>query len=304
MARGVAGNGNGKSGSTTGAGAGTVAQPTPGEGGGQASGSASSGDDAQPGDIVVTARRPSTDLSYLSFAGYGSRRMANDFVGSNPFAIPTYADGHLLSLSDIQQVGMGGGVRPKLQIDVNSPIFFGGGGEGYEVFGQDLTDAVEPYITRRGSGDFFTHWDDSDVLSAIQMTHDAGKPVIMVGHSWGGSDVISAARWARDNQIPVDLLVTITRWNSPIISSGARTPTRASRATGSPASLTSRARSLAMPSPMPWGKTPMAIQGYANVVLYDKNAGHAEFSTMMGTAHAETIIYNIYPAPLVRIGRQ
>lgn len=30
--------------------------------------------------------------------------------------------------------------------DVSKPIFIGAGGEGYLVVGQDLTDAVEPYI--------------------------------------------------------------------------------------------------------------------------------------------------------------
>jgi LysM repeat protein len=82
----------------------------------QGSGNGSMGTDsadALPDDIVVTARRPSTDLSYLSFAGIGSRRIANDFVSPNSFAIPTYADGHLLRPADIQQVGMSGGVRPK-----------------------------------------------------------------------------------------------------------------------------------------------------------------------------------------------
>jgi hypothetical protein len=57
VAEGIAGNGKpGAGGSTTGAGDGTSARPTPGAGGGQVGGSGS-GDDAQPGDIVVTARR-------------------------------------------------------------------------------------------------------------------------------------------------------------------------------------------------------------------------------------------------------
>ncbi len=33
--------------------------------------------------------------------------------------------------------------------DVNKPIFIGGGGEGYLVAGQDLTDAIESYIKLR-----------------------------------------------------------------------------------------------------------------------------------------------------------
>lgn len=73
------------------------------------------------------------NFSYLSYAGVGFRRMANDSVGPNSFANPTCVDGHLLSPADIQQVGMGGGVRPKLNIDVNSPIFLGGGGDSFSL---------------------------------------------------------------------------------------------------------------------------------------------------------------------------
>jgi len=93
---------------------------------------------------------------------------------------------------------MSAGSETKAAVDVNKPIFIGGGGEGYLVFGQDLTDAVEPYIRARpGGGNFYTHREDTKVQNALRITHAAGRPVIVIGHSWGGSDAISAARWAR-----------------------------------------------------------------------------------------------------------
>jgi hypothetical protein len=72
---------------------------------------------------------------------------------------------------------MGGGVRPKLDIDVNNPIFLGGGGDSYSLLGMELSDPiVGEHVDKRGKENFFTHWDDSDVMTAIQMTHDGGKP--------------------------------------------------------------------------------------------------------------------------------
>lgn len=118
---------------------------------------------------------------------------------------------------------------------MNKPIFIGGGGEGYLVLGQDLTDAVEPYIrVRPGGGNFYTHWDDSKVADAVRAAHEANRPVILIGHSWGGSDAISAARWARGNGITVDLLITIDPMGQPNYLTWAREHTGASHAFGSP----------------------------------------------------------------------
>lgn len=45
-----------------------------------------------------------------------------------------------------------------------------------------------------------------------------------------------------------------------------------------------------------WGKTPIAIQGFANRIIHDANAGHADFATMMRSAGAEGLIANEYGA--------
>lgn len=181
--------------------------------------------------------------------------------------------------------------------DVNKPIFIGGGGEGYLVFGQDVTDAVEPYIRMRpGGGNFYTHWDDSKVAEALRATHAAGRPVILIGHSWGGSDAISAARWARGNEIVVDLLVTIDPVGQPnylIWSTGTYRGIARQWVT-----VIADRPGIQAGDPVAhaWGKTPMAIQGFANRIIRDANAGHADFATMMRTARAEALIANAYGA--------
>jgi len=40
----------------------------------------------------------------------------------------------------------------------------------------------------------------------------------------------------------------------------------------------------------------MAIQGFADRVIRDANAGHADFATMMRTANGEALITNAYLA--------
>lgn len=181
--------------------------------------------------------------------------------------------------------------------DVNKPIFIGGGGEGYLVVGQDLTDAVEPYISlRKGGGNFYTHWDDSKVADALRAVHAAGRPIILIGHSWGGSDAIAAARWARGNEITVDLLITIDPVGQPnylIWSTGTYRGIASHWVTviaGKPG------MQAGDPVAHAWGKTPTVIQNFANRIIRDASAGHADFATMMKTAGAEALIANVYGA--------
>lgn len=104
------------------------------------------------------------------------------------------------SIGEISDAGLGA-AAVSAAVDVNKPIFIGGGGEGYNVLGQDLTEAVEPFIrTRAGGGNLYTYKQDGVVKGAMRTTLAAGKAVILIGHSWGGSDAIGAAKWAKDNE--------------------------------------------------------------------------------------------------------
>jgi hypothetical protein len=186
--------------------------------------------------------------------------------------------------------------RPRSSVDVNSPIFIGGGGEGYTVMGQDFASSVEPYIRNRQSGNFYTHHQDSAVRSAIRATHDAGRPVILIGHSWGGADAIHAARWARSQGITVELLITIDPVGQPNyfhlsnntydgIARNWVTVT-ADRPGIQPGDVVANF----------WGKTPMAVQNHADIVISNTSAGHADFEIMMASANAEARIAEIYRA--------
>lgn len=156
---------------------------------------------------------------------------------------------------------------------------------------------MEPYIkTRPGGGNFFTHWDDTAVHQAIKKTHDAGKPVILIGHSWGGSDAIAAAKWARDNDIPIKLLITIDPVGNPNYLIWSPNTCKgiannwvaviADKPGIQPGDVVANA----------WGKTPMGVLDKANKVIHDTDAGHAEFGKMLANAGAETLIANVYKA--------
>lgn len=181
-------------------------------------------------------------------------------------------------------------------VDVNAPIFIGGGGDGYKVLGQTLTNLVGPYVKRRGRGNVFTHWDDSKVRDAILAIHGARRPIVLIGHSWGGSDAIAAARWARNNGITVDLLVTIDPVGQPdylIWSTGTYNGIARYWITVIASEPGIQAGDVVANA---WGKTPMGIQGHAHRVVYDAKAGHADFPLMMERAHIESLIASAYKA--------
>lgn len=175
--------------------------------------------------------------------------------------------------------------------DVNQPIYIGGGGEGYRVLGMDLTSEVEPYLEDH-PGNFYTHFEDRKVQDAIRRTHAAGQPVILIGHSWGGSDAIAAARWARSQNIPVDLLITADPVGLPRAHGGSSdqpiakswTSVIASKPSNEPGDRLARS----------WRKTPMAVQNGANSVINDTNSVHANFRKMMAAANAKQRIQEIY----------
>jgi hypothetical protein len=92
-----------------------------------------------------------------------------------------------------------------LGIDPDAPIFIGGGGEDYLID----PGVVESYVSRRGDGNYFRHYERQRVDSAIEIAFGLGKPVILVGHSWGADRALETAFRALRRGIPVDLLVTI-----------------------------------------------------------------------------------------------
>ncbi len=77
-------------------------------------------------------------------------------------------------------------------------FYVGGGGDGY------LHGIVEKYAKDRGS--YFRHYESYDLPNAMKAASERGEPVIVIGHSWGGSRAIKAVAAAG---VQVDLLVTI-----------------------------------------------------------------------------------------------
>lgn len=101
-----------------------------------------------------------------------------------------------------------------LGIDVNAPIFIGGGGETY----LQNPGIVQTYVGDRGSGNYYRHYQADRVYSAMEVMWALGKPIIIIGHSWGGDRAIEAAFRALRRGMPVAMLVTA----DPITGAGGR----------------------------------------------------------------------------------
>jgi len=97
-----------------------------------------------------------------------------------------------------------------LKFDPDAPIFIGGGGDGYGF------DNVRDFVKKRGKGTFFRHMDNEGFDAAIAINYALGKPIILVGHSWGAYAAMTAASRAAKKGIRVDLLETIDPVDGPI----------------------------------------------------------------------------------------
>jgi hypothetical protein len=97
-----------------------------------------------------------------------------------------------------------------LKFDPDAPIFIGGGGDGYGA------DNVRDFVKKRGKGTFFRHMDNEGIDAAIAINYALGKPIILVGHSWGAYAAMTAASRAAKKGIRVDLLETIDPVDGPI----------------------------------------------------------------------------------------
>jgi hypothetical protein len=92
-------------------------------------------------------------------------------------------------------------------LNADKPIFIGGGGDGYSL---GLTNIVGPYArNRQGGGNFIIHSSGERAEVAVEIAYALGKPIIIVGHSWGAYSAMYVARYAISRGIPVDLLATI-----------------------------------------------------------------------------------------------
>ena len=100
-------------------------------------------------------------------------------------------------------------------IDPSAPIYIGGGGDGY--LPKSLVGAaVRDYVNEVEEGNFFTHFGQdfwgtswSNAARAVEVMHSLDKPVIIIGHSYGGDSALHLAQYAKDRGIPVRLLVTV-----------------------------------------------------------------------------------------------
>lgn len=92
-------------------------------------------------------------------------------------------------------------------------IFVGGGGDAYPKGTPGRHTIVQDYSNRfRAAGDvpggvhFFRNYEGDQIAQSIQEGAAAGEPVVVVGHSWGGTAAFEAAGASGAN---VDLLVTV-----------------------------------------------------------------------------------------------
>lgn len=176
------------------------------------------------------------------------------------------------------------------EFDTSSPIFIGGGFDGYTPF----SDIVGSYVEKRGSGNFVTHYQEDKIRRYIQLVGEAKKPIIMIGHSWGGSNAILAANESKKSNLMLDLLITI----DPV-----GTPRKSQWEEDSFYPIAKMWISVIAEMPIPdlgdviafvGQKTPLAVQKFANFLHFDKHAHHGYFNRMMKTANAEAFIEAIY----------
>jgi pimeloyl-ACP methyl ester carboxylesterase len=133
------------------------------------------------------------------------------------------------------------------------------------------------------------------IKDAIRILNGLEKPVVLIGHSWGGSDAIAHAKWARDNGLKVDYLVTI----DPV-----GNPNYFRLGTGTYRGIAGRWVSIVANKDgwmnggdvvaNVWGKTPLSIQRRADKLIIDNKADHADFGAMMRRWKVEDRIKKVY----------
>jgi Lipase (class 3) len=89
------------------------------------------------------------------------------------------------------------------KLNVDQPIYIGGGGDGY------IGSIVQDYTKNNKFSNFATHYETEKIQQTILAFKTLKKPIILVGHSWGGEEAIFAAKYAIRVGAKVDLLVTI-----------------------------------------------------------------------------------------------
>ncbi|MEO8373872.1 MAG: hypothetical protein ABI471_01515 [Sphingomonas bacterium] len=75
---------------------------------------------------------------------------------------------------------------------------------------------MKDFVQKRGKGTFFVHLNNEQIDAAISINYALGKPIILVGHSWGAYAAMTAAYRASKKGIKVDLLETIDPVDGPI----------------------------------------------------------------------------------------
>jgi hypothetical protein len=180
-------------------------------------------------------------------------------------------------------------------LNPNAPIYIGGGGDGY------FNSNVKAYAKRPGTtGNFFTHNRSGSIQNAIEAFHTLGRPVIIVGHSWGGEEALDAARFAIRRDIPVALLVTI----DPVNGSGSNSSIAGMRNMRENLSgLWVNVRATGYQTNHDgfdgdrWadlgGRMPSSHQQQADVYI-ESNRNHGDFRGMMRDANIATMIQSIY----------
>lgn len=162
-------------------------------------------------------------------------------------------------------------------------IYVGGGCDGYCT---SNTTIVQNYAKNNG-GVFFRHYQTDAIVAEIKDAIANGEPVILIGHSWGGSAVMQIAD--QHDDLRIDLLVTVDPVGkgadlSPSERSGTwvnikATDDASDRSTGN------RVSNI-------WGRTSDTRTGRADVNVRS-NRIHENFNGMLDDARIPTMIDSV-----------
>jgi Alpha/beta hydrolase family len=216
----------------------------------------------------------------------GQNNSSSDAVG---LKLSGWSYTRKMTVQEAQVIVRSQGLNP------NAPIFIGGGGDGY------FNSNVEAYSgSWKSGGNFFTHNRSGSIKNAIDAFYTLGKPVIIIGHSWGGEEALDAARYAIHRGITVDLLVTI----DPVNGNGSNSSIvgmRSMRDNLGGTWVNVRATGYLTKHDGfggdRWadlgGRMPVDHQKQADVYI-ESRANHGYFERMMKDANIEQMIQSIY----------
>lgn len=206
-------------------------------------------------------------------------------------------------MDGFQLVGRAGGITAARGSDISGrrsdltlPIYISGGGEGYlpgDWVGRNVMDYLE-----NEPGAQYWHMETVAVRDAIKARHDAKLPVILIGHSWGGSEAISNALWAKGKGIRVDLLITVDPVGVPDYITELALAPYAERLRGIATTWVNVTADKPGVGPGDgaaafWRKTPQVIQDKATRTVSARNADHADFDKMMFAIGAKGLIEGV-----------